>query len=1134
MAGALLQLVAYGAQDVYLTAAPTITYWKSVYRRHTNYAMESMSQSISGIANFGNKIVCRVSRNGDLIGRTYVQVTLPNLANYDNYYMNRIGFCLLKEVELRIGGQIIDTHYSSWMHIWTELTHNVDMKALLDKLVGLKGTDGVSADQSNPGTLYIPLLFSYCRNPGVALPLISLQYHEVELWINFETLNNCIHDNNIDNNVPSTVSLSNVNLWIDYIFLDTEERKEFAQKPHEYLIEITQAQDSSISATGRSSTRLNFNHPTKFISWVLRDVSTTVGCKRFTQVIAWGYGGIALQQNGSLWTWGANWDGELGNGTNGSSYHNNIPTQVGTDVDWASVAGGSYNTFAIKNNGTLWATGENSDGQLGLGDNIDRNVFTQVGTDTNWSKVSASGYHTFGIKTDGTLWAWGLNNEGQLGLNNTTNYNTPQQVGSATNWLDVITNFDDSSGDGFTMALKTDHTLWATGYNGDGELGLGDLINRDEFTQVGTATWSKISSGQYYTTGIQTNGTLWSWGYNGDGQLGLGNTTDYNTPQQVGVATNWTIINNGYEHSAAINSLGKLYTWGANYDAQLVNGDTNGADVLTPTQIGTDTDWINVQTGLYHTFAIKNTNILYVGGFNSEGELGLGYDEDNNMPTAFKPAGTTFEILQPSKYLSDAGVPIFALQYTLAIKSNGTLWGWGENSYKQLGLGAGANVSYITPQQVGVATWLAIATGTAHTVGIKSNGTLWSVGYNGQGQLGDGTTTDRTSLTQIGVATNWTKVACGCVNTAAINSLGELWICGYDIDGQCAQAGGFGGGPQTSLVQESTLATDWADIICGGYHMIGIKTDGSIYAWGFNGYGQIGDGTTNNSDVPILIDSDSWTKITAGIHHTLGIKNNDAIRLYGWGRNIEGQLGNGNNTNQLSPTLITAENWLTISTSNYTSYGIKLDGTLYGWGLNTVGQIGIEGNITNSNIPLKVNEDNIWTNVFGGSQNSFGIQSNNNIDTTLAWGSYNYMGFYIAEIYSLTEQPCIETNTNYFTSFSSYNILTSTLASAKLRINGQDRFAERNSTYFNYIQPYQHFEVKPDIGINVYSFALKPAEHQPSGTCNFSRIDNANLEITPTINPENTNNIPLRLSVYAFSYNVLRIASGMGGLAFSN
>ena len=139
MAGALMQLVAYGAQDVYLTADPTVTFWKAVYRRHTNFAMESMSQTLSGTPNFGNKVVCRISRNGDLLHRCYVKATLPTLGSTsatDDTWVNRAGFALLKSVELRVGGQQIDKHYASWMHIWTELTHTTDMKALLDKLVG--------------------------------------------------------------------------------------------------------------------------------------------------------------------------------------------------------------------------------------------------------------------------------------------------------------------------------------------------------------------------------------------------------------------------------------------------------------------------------------------------------------------------------------------------------------------------------------------------------------------------------------------------------------------------------------------------------------------------------------------------------------------------------------------------------------------------------------------------------------------------------------------------------------------------------------------------------------------------------------------------------------------------------------
>ena len=261
-----MQLVAYGAQDVYLTAEPTITFWKAVYRRHTNFAMESMSQTLSGTANFGNRVVCRISRNGDLLHRIYVNATLPTQSGDtdSNDYVSRVGFCLLNNVELRVGGQQIDRHYSRWMHIWTELTNDTDMKALLDKLVGPKGVDGVVPTASANLNLNIPLLFAFCRNPGLALPLIALQYHEVELWIQFETLSNCLQDG------TGTGSLSEVELWADYIFLDTEERKEFAQKPHEYLIEVTQNQEATVTGSNNNSVRLTFNHPTKFVCWAVQ------------------------------------------------------------------------------------------------------------------------------------------------------------------------------------------------------------------------------------------------------------------------------------------------------------------------------------------------------------------------------------------------------------------------------------------------------------------------------------------------------------------------------------------------------------------------------------------------------------------------------------------------------------------------------------------------------------------------------------------------------------------------------------------------------------------------------------------------------------------------------------------------
>ena len=277
-----MQLVAYGAQDVYITGEPTITFWKIVYRRHTNFAMESMQQTFNGTPAFGNQVTCRISRNGDLMHRCYVQVTLPSLDD-GGKWCNRVGFKLLKQVELRVGGQMIDRHYSTWMQIWSELTHTTDKKALLDKLVGPTGTDGaVGANNVADGTaviVNIPLMFAFNRHPGLALPLIALQYHEVELWVTFEQITNL--QTGLDAAALPTGNMQAV-LWVDYVFLDTEERKEFAQKPHEYLIECTQQQAQSVNGNSNNSVRLTFNHPTKFIAWVIRPtVQTAAGDEAF-------------------------------------------------------------------------------------------------------------------------------------------------------------------------------------------------------------------------------------------------------------------------------------------------------------------------------------------------------------------------------------------------------------------------------------------------------------------------------------------------------------------------------------------------------------------------------------------------------------------------------------------------------------------------------------------------------------------------------------------------------------------------------------------------------------------------------------------------------------------------------------
>jgi len=311
MAGGLMQLVAYGAQDVFLTGTPEITFWKVSYRRHTNFAMESIEQTFSGQADFGRRVTCTISRNGDLAYRTYLQVTLPEInqdmktAGSDGVYarwLSYIGEQLIAQVEVEIGGQRIDRQYGDWMHIWNQLTLSSEQQKGYWKMIGhttqltyitdpnFAAVSGPCAAAGGPNqvcaprnalpetTLYIPLLFWFCRNPGLALPLIALQYHEVKINLDIRPLGECLWAVKTLNGTSGTVSVSQAyqqslvaaSLYVDYIFLDTDERRKMAQNPHEYLIEQLQFTGDESVGSSSNKIKLNFNHPCKELIWVVQ------------------------------------------------------------------------------------------------------------------------------------------------------------------------------------------------------------------------------------------------------------------------------------------------------------------------------------------------------------------------------------------------------------------------------------------------------------------------------------------------------------------------------------------------------------------------------------------------------------------------------------------------------------------------------------------------------------------------------------------------------------------------------------------------------------------------------------------------------------------------------------------------
>jgi hypothetical protein len=302
MAGGLMQLVAYGSQDVYLTGNPQVTFFKVVYRRHTNFSVEAIEQSFNGTVDYGKKVSCTISRNGDLIYRMYLEITLPSVdisANFTDcssaHWVNYIGERLINYVEVEIGGQRIDKHYGEWLHIWNQLSLPSGQEYAYQRMVG--NVPKLTANYKNPSIssiigktipetkLYIPLQFWFCRNPGLALPLIALQYHEVKINIQFEELRYLFYMTGTDASAtlltPDSSRIDPVvssSLWVDYIFLDTDERRRFAQLSHEYLIEqlqFTGADTVNAGSSSLKSIRMNFNHPCKELIWVIKPTPDT-------------------------------------------------------------------------------------------------------------------------------------------------------------------------------------------------------------------------------------------------------------------------------------------------------------------------------------------------------------------------------------------------------------------------------------------------------------------------------------------------------------------------------------------------------------------------------------------------------------------------------------------------------------------------------------------------------------------------------------------------------------------------------------------------------------------------------------------------------------------------------------------
>jgi hypothetical protein len=329
MGGGLMQLVAYGAQDIYLTGSPQITFFKVVYRRHTNFSVEPIPQTFNGAADFGRTVTCTINRNGDLITNMYVNINLAAVSGVqsDFGYVRRLGLAIVQHYKIEIGGSKLDEQYGDWLNIWYELSHKTGQERGYANMIGdVPALTNIDSNDKPQYQLYVPLQFWFNRNNGLALPLIALQYHDVRITIDFRAASGCT--NIMSSGISPTISMNDAQLIIDYVYLDSEERKRFAQASHEYLFEQLQFTGSESLASLNNKYRLNFNHPSKYLIWATHLEKYT----NQSQYIAYTAGSdwkAALDRYAKL-MWVATRDGLIVD-ANGSFFYT-VTSDLGNDI----------------------------------------------------------------------------------------------------------------------------------------------------------------------------------------------------------------------------------------------------------------------------------------------------------------------------------------------------------------------------------------------------------------------------------------------------------------------------------------------------------------------------------------------------------------------------------------------------------------------------------------------------------------------------------------------------------------------------------------------------------------------------------------------------------------------------------
>lgn len=593
--------------------------------------------------------------------------------------------------------------------------------------------------------------------------------------------------------------------------------------------------------------------------------------------------------------------------------------------------------------GRAWGWGLNSVGQVGNNSLLNQlTPVSVVGTIKTFCKISAGTTHVAAIDKNGRAWAWGANGSGQLGDNSITSQRTPISVLGAVKTFCHIA----ASLGLHTLAIDKNGRAWAWGDGSNGRLGNNAITSqRTPGSVLGAVkTFCKVAVGNAWSAAIDKNGRVWCWGNGGDGRLGTGSTASALTPVSIiGAVKTFCHIGAGNATTAAIDKNGLIWSWGFNNSGQLGNG-ANTAQCTPVSLAGTRKTFCKISLSNGQTLALDKYGRAWGWGFNANGLLGDNSVTARNTPVSVAGAVKTFcEIAAGS-------------QHALAIDKNGNTWAWGPNESGQLG----ANIprSVRTPKSIMVATrtFCEIATGGISSYSIDKNGRAWSWGNNGNGRLGDNSTTARyTPISVLGAVKTFCKIAAGNNYAHAIDKNGRVWGWGFNANGQ------LGDNSITSRltpVSVAGAAKTFCIIASGFYHTMVIDKNGRAWGWGSGDLGALGNSDITSRRTPVSVAGavKTFCKISAGVQFTIAIDKNG--RAWGWGDNYGGQAGNDGSiypeVNTPLSVIGATKTFCKISAGSYFSLAIDKNGRVWGWGYGANGALGNGDAFTNYCSPVAV------------------------------------------------------------------------------------------------------------------------------------------------------------------------------------